>query len=223
VVGVVHFLNVTFHHNGSLSVCHIQKPYQPEATGKVERFNRVVDSFLSEAALEKPKTLERLNELFWAWLSECYQNKPHSALDNKSPEFTYKSDRKEIRFVDAELLANAFLHCETRKVDKVGCISFMGRKYEVGLPFIGHKVTLVYDPSDTTELCVEYEGHAPFKIKELVIGEKAGKRPPLPPHLQKQPAEESRLLTAAKKEHEKRQVREMPAISYRAIKEDNRV
>ncbi|MBS4054086.1 MAG: hypothetical protein KGZ64_04865 [Thermaerobacter sp.] len=146
-------------------------------TGKVERFNRVVDSFLSEAALEKPKTLERLNELFWVWLSECYQNKSHSALDSngislnteipQEPEFTYKSDRKEIRFVDAELLANAFLHCEVRKVDKVGCISFMGRKYE---------------------------GHAPFKIKELVIGEKAGKRPPLPPHMQKQPAEESPLL-----------------------------
>jgi len=111
------------------------------------------------------------------------------------------------------MLANAFLHSETRKVDKVGCISFMGRKYEVGLPFIGHKVTLVYDPSDTTELSVEYEGHAPFKIKELVIGEKAGKRPPLPPHMQKQPAEESRLLTAAKREHEKRQVREMPAVN----------
>ena len=30
------------------------KPYSPEATGKVDRFNRVVDSFLSEAALEKP-------------------------------------------------------------------------------------------------------------------------------------------------------------------------
>jgi hypothetical protein len=28
--------------------------------------------FLSEAALEKPKTLERLNELFTVWLSECY-------------------------------------------------------------------------------------------------------------------------------------------------------
>jgi hypothetical protein len=105
----------------------------------------VVDSFLGEAALEKPKTPERLNELFWVWLSECYQNKPHSAVGNQSLEATYnyKSDRKEIRFVDAELLANAFLHCETRKVDKVGCISFMGRKYEVGFPFIGHKVTLI--------------------------------------------------------------------------------
>nr|WP_248928737.1 DDE-type integrase/transposase/recombinase [Paenibacillus hamazuiensis] len=63
------------------------KPYSPESTGKVERFNRVVDAFLSEDALEKPKTLERLNELFQVWLSESYQNKPHSALENKlSPE-----------------------------------------------------------------------------------------------------------------------------------------
>lgn len=48
----------------------------------------MVDTFLSESALEKPKTLERLNELFAVWLSECYQNKPHSALENKrSPEW----------------------------------------------------------------------------------------------------------------------------------------
>ncbi|MDD4747934.1 MAG: hypothetical protein PHW19_11695, partial [Salinivirgaceae bacterium] len=33
--------------------------YSPEATGKVEKFNRLVDSFLAEAALEKPQTLER--------------------------------------------------------------------------------------------------------------------------------------------------------------------
>ena len=58
------------------------KPYSPEATGKVERFNRVVDAFLSEVALEKPKTLERLNERFAVWLSECYQNQPHSALQH---------------------------------------------------------------------------------------------------------------------------------------------
>jgi putative transposase len=114
------------------------KPYSPESTGKVERFNRVVDSFLSEVALEKPKTLDRLNELFQVWLSECYQSKSHSALENKrSPETTFRSDKKALRFVDPELLSNAFLHCETRKVDKSGCISFMDRKCEVGLPFSG--------------------------------------------------------------------------------------
>jgi transposase InsO family protein len=199
------------------------KPYQPESTGKVERFNRVVDSFLSEALLEKHKTLERLNQLFCVWLSECYQNKPHSALGNNSPESTYKSDRKEIRFADTDTIARAFLHSETRKVDKVGCISFMGRKYEVGLGFIGHNVNVVYDPQDITELTVEYEGHAPFRVKELVIGERAGKRPPLPPQMQKEPAETSRLLNSAEKEHEKRKHRELPAVSYRTITETSHV
>ena len=63
------------------------KPYSPEATGKIERFNRVVDAFLNEAALVKPKTLDEFNKLFHVWLDECYQNKPHSALENNtSPE-----------------------------------------------------------------------------------------------------------------------------------------
>ena len=143
------------------------RPYSPESTGKVERFNRVVDAFLNEAALEKPKTLERLNELFWVWLSECYQNKPHSALENqRSPESAYRSDKKPLRFVDPEELADAFLHCEKRKVDKSGCISFMNRKYEVGLPFIGCTVDVVFDPADITELTIEYEGHAPWRVRE---------------------------------------------------------
>lgn len=192
------------------------KPYSPEATGKVERFNRVVDSFLSEAALEKPKTLERLNELFEVWLSECYQSKPHSALENKrSPEAAFRSDKKALRFVEPEMLADAFLHCETRKVDKTGCISFMDRKYEVGLPFIGCTVDVVYDPADITELVIEYEGHEPWKVKELAIGERAGKRPPMPDHLQSVPSKSSRLLSAAEVQRHRRHAVEAPAVSYR--------
>lgn len=100
------------------------KPYSPEATGKIERFNRVVDAFLSEAALEKPQTLDKLNHLFNIWLDECYLNKPHSALgdNNKvSPENAYRSDHKALKFLDPDRITNAFLHCEARKVDKAGC------------------------------------------------------------------------------------------------------
>ncbi|WP_206920227.1 DDE-type integrase/transposase/recombinase, partial [Alicyclobacillus suci] len=35
------------------------KPYAPESKGKIERFNRIVDSFLDEVAAAKPKTLEQ--------------------------------------------------------------------------------------------------------------------------------------------------------------------
>jgi transposase InsO family protein len=195
------------------------KPYSPEATGKVERFNRVVDSFLSEAALEKPQTLERLNDLFQVWLTECYQNKAHSSLNgNISPETAFRSDKKALKFLEPETIANAFLHAEERKVDKAGCISFSSKKYEVGLNFIGCKVTVVYDPASIDEITIEYEGYAPFKARELLIGERTGIRPKLPEHLQPQPAESSRLLTAAGKKNKQRKTEQAPAVSYRTVR-----
>jgi putative transposase len=195
------------------------RPYSPESTGKIESFNKTVGSFLSEAALEKPQSLDKLNRLFWVWLEECYQTKPHSGLDgNKSPDMAYRSDKKALKFISPETLADAFLHCEELKVDKAGCISFMEKKYEVGLSFIGCKVDVVYDPADTNQLTIEYDGHPPWTAKLLVIGEKSGPRPKLPQHMQKQPATLSRLLAAAKAQNKERKAIQLPAVSYRTVR-----
>lgn len=181
----------------------------------------MVQGFLNEVFLEKPKTLDQLNTWFQVWLSECYQNKPHSALEEKSsPQTAYRSDSKALRFVDSEILANAFLHSEERKVDKSGCISFMGKKYEVGLSFIGRTVQVVYDPSNITELTIEYEGHAPWSVRELVIGERSGTRPMLPEHMQLEPVDSSRLLRAAEIQHAERKELHAPAISYRTVRKE---
>jgi len=199
------------------------KPYSPEATGKVEKFNQTVDSFLREAALNKPQTLEQFNRLFHVWLEECYQNKPHSALGDKlSPNAAYQRDRKALKFLDQETIASAFLHCEERKVDKTGCISFEGKKYEVGLNFIGCTVDVIYDPADTEELTIEYDGHDPWKAKQLVIGDRVGRRLKLPASLQLLPAESSRLLDAAMQKNLEREQRITPAISYRAVYKEGR-
>lgn len=196
------------------------KPYSPEATGKVERFNRVVDSFLAESALEKPRTLDKLNELFDVWLSECYQSKAHSALGGKSPQVAFQSDNKALKFLPPETITNAFLHCEERKVDKAGCISFMNRKYEIGLTFIGRTVDVVYDPADISELTIEYEGHKPFNVHELVIGPRAGKRPKLPEFAQLEFTEYSRLLAAAEHKHQERREQQHHAVSYRTVSKE---
>ncbi len=200
------------------------RPYSPESTGKPERFNRVVDSFLAEAALEKPQDLDKLNQLFWVWLEECYQRKPHSGLSNNiSPETAYRSDRKALKFLDPDIIANAFLHCEERKVDKAGCISFAGKKYEVGLKFIGCKVDVIYDSADISELTIEYDGYKPFPAKELIIGERSAKRPKLPEHMQKVQTDSSRLLDAAAKKNQERKESHLPAVSYRTVwKEDGK-
>jgi transposase InsO family protein len=197
------------------------KPYSPEATGKIERFNRVVDSFLSEAALEKPQTLEKLNQLFQIWLEECYQNKPHSALkDNITPSAAYMGDSKPLRFLDVDVIADAFLHCEERKVDKAGCISFNGRKYEVGISFIGSRVNVIYDPADIRELTIEHEGYTPWKATELTIGPRTGKRPQLPEHMNTHTAESSRLFDAARSINEQRKERQANAISFRTVRKE---
>lgn len=194
------------------------RPYAACSKGKVEKWNQLVDTFLREVVVEKPKTLDRLNELFQVWLSECYQNKAHSALEkNMSPEMAYRSDKKPLRFAEPDVLANAFLHSEPRKVDKSGCIHFMGKLYEVGLAFLGCKVDVIYDPADISELTIEYEGHSPWKAHELVIGERVGKRPALPECMQPQKAESSRLLGAAEEKNRKRRERQTPALSFRAV------
>jgi putative transposase len=192
------------------------KPYSPESKGKCERINRTVDHFLDELKLEKSTSLDELNTWFQAWLEECYQNKPHSALEQQmSPEVAYRSDPHVLRFAAPDQLADAFLHAEERKVDKVGCISFQGKKYEVGLAFIGYTVGVVYDPADTKEITIEYEGYTPWKAKELVIGSRAGKRPVLPESMQTRASDSSRLLHGAKQKHDERRANQKPAVSYR--------
>lgn len=202
------------------------RPYSAESKGKIERFNRTIDSFLSEIMLEKPGTLNELNQRFWVWLDECYQYKPHSSLNNNISPFTaFNMDKEPLRFIDAEQVAEAFLRIEERKVDKSGCISFNGKKYEIenGLLLIGRKVSVIYERSDAEYLWIEHDNFPRTIAKPLVIGEKAGQRPLLPPMLEKEIATESRLLVAAEKKNESRNKQLKTVISFRGIGGDENV
>jgi hypothetical protein len=167
--------------------------------------------------LEKPKTLKALNELFDVWLAECYQNKPHAALGGKTPQAVFNADATQLRFVSPEIVADAFLHYEQRKVDKTGCISFCGKKYEAGLKYMGCTVGVVYDPIDVNEITIEYQGDEPFRVRELVIGANTGKRPKPPETLNAVKPDSSRLLAGAKKINEKRLASQKMILSFRKI------
>jgi len=193
------------------------KIYSPESKGKIERFNQTLNSFIAESVLKKPKSLSEYNHLFNVWLTECYHNKEHSGID-ATPEVAYKSSKTPLKFLSAETVANAFLHSDRRKVDKSGCISFQGKKYEVGITYIGRTVDIVFDTSDTSILTVE-DKHAKtsFQIKELVIGEHTGPRPKLPEFMSSTQPETSRLLDEKQKRYEKRQLSDKRVISYAQI------
>jgi len=195
------------------------KPYSPESTGKIERFNRTVDSFLMEATTKKLTTLDGYNQYLNIWLQECYHSKMHMGLKD-TPVNKYKTSKAPLRFLSPEIIADAFLHQETRKVDKSGCISFNARPYEVGLTLIGQKVDVIFDPADITTLTVE---HKPTgfsrKVKELVIGPHSGKRPKLPASMLPNPPETSRMLDAKQLQFQHNQDAIRRAIRYSDIED----
>lgn len=131
----------------------------------------------------------------------------------------YNNDKEPLRFLDTEEIAEAFLRVEERKVDKSGCISFNGEKYEIenGLLLIGRKVNVIYERSDTEHLWIEHENFPRTTAKPLVIGERAGQRPPLPQMIEKETVSKSRLLDAAEKINKDRDKVQKGAISFRIM------
>ena len=188
------------------------KPRNPQGKGKQERWNHTVDSFLDEISLKLPESLESLNTQFQAWLSECYHGKDHSALGT-TPEIAFKGDSMPPRFVDPALLARAFLHCEQRKADKSGCISFRSDKYDLGVRFAGKRVDVVYDPANTESLTIEVAGEPPFQVQKLEVKEhvapRAGKK-----DIDRIPVDHSRLLDAVSEKKEHSDALRRRAISY---------
>ena len=186
------------------------KPRNPQGKGKQERFNLTVDSFIDEVGLNPPESIEELNKLFNAWLSECYQNKVHSAL-GVTPETAFKSDSMPLNYPDEAILASAFLHCETRKVNKSGCISFMGKDYDVGILYAGQTVDVVYDPQNIAKVRIEPKSHEPFYAEPAKIGTHVAKKPTRA-EIERIPTDSSRLLDAVIKTADERERRAV--ISY---------
>ena len=196
------------------------KPRNPQGKGKQERFNHTVDSFINEVNVKLPESVEELNKLFNAWLSECYHSKVHSAL-GITPEQAFKSDSMPLRYPDEAILANAFMHCETRKVNKSGCISFMGKDYDVGVLYAGQQVDVVYDPQNIARVKIEAKDHEPFYAEPAKVGTHVAKKPKRS-DIEPVPAESSRLLDAVTRSAGEKERRNI--ISYsQALEESENV
>jgi putative transposase len=194
-----------------LRIRHLNaKAYSPESKGKIERFNLTVEEFLGEASLEKPQTLDALNDLFRAWLSEGYNHRAHSALAGKSPAEAFTQDMKPLRFPSPEALREAFLWEKTPRVDKTGCISLSGICYEVGLEYIRKNILVRYDPFDLSLVEVWYGGEKKKLVAPANIGEY--NRNMKKPAVELEKASESKLLRLFAGESKKRLKQQLGAF-----------
>jgi putative transposase len=187
------------------------RAYSPESKGKCERFNQTVEEFLREVQLEKPQTLEKLNEFFRAWLSEGYNHRVHSSLvGGQTPAQAFTQDTKPLRFPSPEVLREAFLWEKRPKVDKSGCISLNGICYEVGIEYLRKQVLVRYDPFDLSQIEVWYGGQKRKLVSPANIGEfNHHVKQPL---AEREKASQSKLLRLLAEESKKRLKQDLGAF-----------
>lgn len=201
-----------------------------KSKGKIEKFHQAVDSFIAEIKLKKVMDIAELNRYWTIFLEEYYHKKPHDGIaeyykskgisipsQGITPEQEWNRDSRPLIFLDANVVAEAFLHHEERSVDKGGLISFKGKKYEVGIDLIGAKVVVAFDPHNIDTITVHYKELEPRVVRPVAIGEWCAPSTPAPRAIQEQPAT-SRFLDALEKKYVDSQEKLANAISYNAIK-----
>ena len=156
----------------------------------MERFHQTVDAFIRESRLKNVKTLEELNRLWEIYLDEYYHKRAHSGIAEYykslgcevpdtgiTPLQEFNRDSRPLTYIDVAVVAEAFLHHETRKVDKGACISFRGNRYETKPSLIGCEVEISYDPMNPESITVHYRGMEPFTSSPLKIGQYCDSKP----------------------------------------------
>ncbi len=167
-------------------------------------------------------------------MEEYYHNKPHEGIaeyyqsngvdvpdEGITPRQEFNRDSVPLRFLDAAVVGEAFLHHEIRTVDKAGCISFRNRKYETSVALIGAEVEISYDPMETETLTVSYPGIPSFTAHPLQIGEFCAQKPEIPASMLPIEPETSRFLAALQRKHEAKKQHNTDAISFSAFREVN--
>ena len=211
-----------------LGIRHLRaKPYSGQSKGKIEVYNRLINSYINECRAQKVRTLEEARHWWTLFVEDYYHDKPHEGIreyyksqgidvpaEGITPRQEFNRDSRPLKYLDAGIVGQAFLHHDTREVDKGACISFEGRKYEVSSALIGATVEISWDPMASETVTVSYPGTKPFLAKPLTIGEFSDPKPELPQSMLPEEVECSRFLQGLQKVHDRKRVHNTNAISF---------
>jgi putative transposase len=100
--------------------------------------------------------LAELNRLFTAWVETQYHRTIHSETGQTPLDRWLAGD--PVALPAPEVLAEAFLWEEHRRVTKTATVALHGNSYEVDPSLVGRKVELVFDPFDLTRIEVRSAG-----------------------------------------------------------------
>lgn len=141
---------------------------RPMGHGKIEALNRLIRrSFLAELKPSRITTLDALNEAFLAW-ADRYNRTVHTET-GQTPLARWQSGAERIRYVDEELLRQAFLWRERRTPDKTGVFSLLGTRYQVRPEHARRQVEVRFDPEAMHEVEVYCQGKFVQRARPLEV------------------------------------------------------
>ena len=123
-------------------------------------------------------------------------------------------DTRGLVFLDVSVVAEAFLHHETRRIDEAGCFSLFGSRYEASAALANLEAEVSYDPMDMDTVTVCCRGASPIRARRMEIGAFASKVPPVPVGMTGSIPETSRLLDALEKKYKEDHGQMAGALSF---------
>jgi putative transposase len=143
--------------------------YRPEGHGKIEAFNRFcVTNFIAEVKASTIRTLDQLNQAFFAFIDVEYNRRRHSEL-KMSPKQRWLKDASRITYLEEEKIRMAFLWRELRTADKTGVIRLFNKKYKVAPGLARKKLQVRYDPERLEQIEIYTNGKFVQRAKPLSI------------------------------------------------------
>ena len=203
------------------------KPGACQAKGKIEKFHQKVDQCIAEIRAAHVHSVEELNRRWKIFLEQEYQKEAHAGIKEYyeshgatvpscgiTPEQEWMRDTRGLIFMDVSVVAEAFLHRETRRIDEAGCFSLGGSRYEASAALANLEAEIAYDPMDMETVTVCCHGTAPFPAHRMEIGAFASKVPPVPVGMTGNIPETSRLLDALEKKYKEDHRQMARALSF---------
>lgn len=203
------------------------KPGACQSKGKIEKFHQKVDQFIAEIRVAHVHSVEELNRRWKVFLEQEYQKEAHAGIKEYyesygvsvpscgiTPEQEWMRDTRGLVFLDVSVVAEAFLHHETRRIDEAGCFSLLGNRYEASAALANLEAEVAYDPMDMDTVTVCCRGAAPVRAHRMEIGASASEVPPVPVGMTGNIPETSRLLDALEKKYKEDHRQMAGALSF---------
>ena len=159
------------------------KPGACQSKGKIEKFHQKVDQFMAEIRAAHVHSVEELNRRWKIFLEQEYQKEAHAGIKEYyesygvsvpargiTPEQEWMRDTRGLVFMDVSVVAEAFLHHETRRIDEAGCFSLRGSRYEASAALANMEAEIAYDPMDMKTVTVRCRGAEPLEAHRIEIG-----------------------------------------------------